>query len=911
MSKTVEISAPIHIKLFNNANKFLEEDWLLFENWIAEVKTLGVNSIVVPILWGMVEDEKHVGDSDEPKYNWTYYDRVFDILFNNKIKCTPEFVFHFSIDHQENYMKPIPAWIWGDLLNKNPELAKMSNLKFVSETGDKSFESLSIWIDDYSIPYYRELLNDFKLRYSDRAYMMDKVIISMGPKGELRYPSFDLHDWGAFPNRGTLQCYSDLAIDSYKTFCKNKYLEIEILNQHWKKEYRSFNDIEVSTPQNNFINEKNYSSDTIAIDFSEWYNESLLTHGTKMLTMMDEVFSDNGFKDVKIAFKVAGIHWMISDPVSPRLPEIVSGIIKSHKGISSLNHGEYKESFNKIIPEHLRHRIVIHYSGAEKVNRFDKEYSHGEDLSTWIRNACHDIDVECVAENSYPGGLYSHEGWNQIERNLFGNSGFDGLNIISLRHILNNNELGKQRFIKILNAVKNDKRIDQSQKKTFRVMNPLHLKVLSKKGLLEKDDLVIFDSHLKQIKDIGVSAVSVDVWWGLVMRENEDVYDWSYYRQIVELLKNNGLNWVPIFSFHQAGGNVNDDFSQMIPLWVWGSILNKHKEIDSIRDLQYISETGDSSTEYISLWADKYALPLYENFMNSFKEEFSDIAWMTEEINVSMGTAGELRYPSFNSHDWGDFPNRGTLQCYSQIAKKDFEKAMRKSYQSIDELNQSWKTNLNDFSEITPPQKTNYFFDNKDYIKSKYGRDFIFWYNDSLISHGKRILKLAFKVFDDNNFESTDIGFKIPGVHWKISDPNLPRVAEITAGLISSHTKLSSNNQDEYCEMLKRLVKESWKDRIVVHFTCLEMVNKDDEGYSRAEDLVKWMSEAAHKNGIRIMGENALAGEIYNKEGWDQMEKALEYETPYNGLTILRMGNLISGNEYGIQRYKELINKFS
>ena len=884
MNKIIEISAPIHIKLFNNPNKLMDEDWLLFENWVSEVKEMGVHSVVVPILWGMVEGEVNVNKSDTIEYNWSYYDKIFDILFNNKIKCTPEFVFHFIQDQQESFMQPLPDWIWGDLLYSDNNLNTLSDLKFVSETGEKSFEYLSIWIDEHVFPYYRNLLEDFKNRYRDLAYMINKVIISSGPNGELRYPAFDNHDWGGYPNRGTLQCYSKPANKSFKTFCENKYLEIELINQHWDKNFRTFDEVSVPGPDDKLIENKNYTN-VYGKDFSEWYNESLINHGRNLLVLMDEVFSDCGFESTKIAFRIAGIHWMISDPEYPRLPEIISGIIKSHDEISSLNSGEYYDTISKIIPTKLRSRTIVH--------------------------ACHDLDVDCVAENVYPGGLYSHEGWNQIERNLFGRSGFDGINIKSLRHILNNNILGKQRFSKILEAVNNDEKIDQHAKKMFRVMNPLHVKVLNKKGILEKEDLMIFDSHLKQIKEIGVTAVSVDVWWGLVMKENEKVYDWSYYRQIVDLLKNNGLNWVPIFSFHQAGGNVNDDFSQMIPLWVWGSILSNNKEIDSISDLQYVSETGDTSMEYVSLWADKYTIPLYEDFMREFKSEFADIAWMTEEINISMGTAGELRYPSFNAHDWGDFPNRGTLQCYSPLAKADFRNNLKKTYQNIDALNSAWKSDYNSFSEIDPPKKVNKFFESKDYYKTKYGRDFIFWYNDSLLRHGRRIIKSAFNIFDDNGYEKTDIGFKIPGVHWKISDPNMPRVSEITAGLISSHSKLSAENNNEYSEMLSRIVKDEWKERLVVHFTCLEMKNKDDEGYSRAEDLVRWMAEASHDNGFRIMGENALSGEIYHKEGWDQIEKALDNEKTYYGLTILRMGNLVSGNEYGVQRYKDLISKYS
>lgn len=52
---------------------------------------------------------------------------------------------------------------------------------------------------------------------------------------------------------------------------------------------------------------------------------------------------------------------------------------------------------------------------------------------------------------------------------------------------------------------------------------------------------------------------------------------------------------------------------------------------------------------------------------------------MIAEINVSLGPAGELRYPSYNLHDWGNYPNRGTLQCYSPLAEQDWRRYLVES----------------------------------------------------------------------------------------------------------------------------------------------------------------------------------------------------------------------------------------
>jgi hypothetical protein len=113
------------------------------------------------------------------------------------------------------------------------------------------------------------------------------------------------------------------------------------------------------------------------------------------------------------------------------------------------------------------------------------------------------------------------------------------------------------------------------------------------------------------------------------------------------------------------------------------------------------------------------------------------------------------------------------------------------------------------------------------------------------VAHGRRIVEMSVGLFDDPVWRSIPIGIKVPGIHWEISDPQSPRVAEITAGLIKPHPTLGPHNQREYVQLLDQLVPSEYRSRIVLHFTCLEMINKDYEGYSRAADLVGWFAYAS------------------------------------------------------------------
>ena len=55
--------------------------------------------------------------------------------------------------------------------------------------------------------------------------------------------------------------------------------------------------------------------------------------------------------------------------------------------------------------------------------------------------------------------------------------------------------------------------------------------------------------------------------WGAVERQPQR-YDWSGYRQVLELVKGLGLKLQAVMSFHACGGNVGDSALVPLPAWV-------------------------------------------------------------------------------------------------------------------------------------------------------------------------------------------------------------------------------------------------------------------------------------------------------------------------------------------------------
>lgn len=417
-----------------------------------------------------------------------------------------------------------------------------------------------------------------------------------------------------------------------------------------------------------------------------------------------------------------------------------------------------------------------------------------------------------------------------------------------------------------------------------------------------------FENHLSIAKSIGVTGVSVDVWWGQVEGAGDQQFDWSYYDTIFSKIENAGLKIIPIMSFHQCGGNVGDTCDIPIPGWIWNHYQGQGV---SASDMKYKSEFGNEASETVSLWQDDLVLSEYREFMEAFEAHFASKAGSMDELNISMGSAGELRYPSYNSHDNGltGYPTRGGFQAYSEPAKTDFRDWAVNKYGSLNGVSSAWGINLSNVNSINPPSNGGSFINNGDHFNTQYGRDFIRWYHDALMEHGYRMMDNALLAFD-GAFADVELGFKIPGIHWKMAaSDNTKRSAEIAAGLIPSDIDLNSASTGfGYQDIVG--VAAAYNDEprgVVLHFTALEMNDDPGNGESLAQSLVFWVANEAAAQGVVIKGENALAGGVTWEGGWDNIENAFNYAS-YSGMTVLRVNQVVGG--VGRNRYERFIDNY-
>lgn len=427
-----------------------------------------------------------------------------------------------------------------------------------------------------------------------------------------------------------------------------------------------------------------------------------------------------------------------------------------------------------------------------------------------------------------------------------------------------------------------------------------------------------FKSQLQEFKKRGVTAISTDVWWGVVEPEDQK-FDFTYYDKLSDEIIHAGLKWMPILSTHQCGGNVGDECSIPLPSWIWKKYIGLDSRIKNENSLKYKSEQGHFSSEVISAWGSEIILSDYINLYEAFKNHFQNKMNSIIEINISLGPAGELRYPSYNSHDQGSgYPSRGSLQAYSDLAVDQFRKFIQTKYKNnLALLNQAWGTfntivntnNITDWTQIYPPtdflaQPPELFFKNNQHF-SKYGSDFFEWYHFSLTQHAKLILTVAHQVF-----KNSEIGAKVPGIHWRMASD---RLAELAAGLINTNDQMAFLLTEDH-KSPRRLgydnIFQVFSDqKTILHFTCLEMENFENQynkADSLAETLVYLVGSESQKWNILLKGENALSDSLSREVAWNQLRKALTYSS-YQGLTLLRMNSF---NSYSYDQLQNLINVF-
>jgi len=330
-------------------------------------------------------------------------------------------------------------------------------------------------------------------------------------------------------------------------------------------------------------------------------------------------------------------------------------------------------------------------------------------------------------------------------------------------------------------------------------------------------------------------------------------------------------------------------FMAMMRSWIRGEYTSEQPGRSQI-DLMYKSEQDNFNGETVAIWKDDWVIPKYQRFMQDFQAHFVAKKAIIDEISIGTGPAGELRYPSYNSHDSGSgWPNRGFLQAYSDPARADFRAWVLANYGNLAGVNRAWSTSLESADEIGPPDdgtaadgRASTFVQLDDFRGIPYGKDFIDWYNGALVEHGRRMLETANESFG-GAFATIPLGIKIPGIHWQMAaTASHPRIAEIAAGQIRTSVDYTGATSGHGYGATVAMVHRFHNVRAVnLHFTALEMDNCEDTGTcqidaSQAKALVFWVAQAADANQVTNQGRECAGGRGHQRPRLGQHRKRLQ-----------------------------------
>ncbi|KAI3863062.1 hypothetical protein MKW98_015520 [Papaver atlanticum] len=405
------------------------------------------------------------------------------------------------------------------------------------------------------------------------------------------------------------------------------------------------------------------------------------------------------------------------------------------------------------------------------------------------------------------------------------------------------------------------------------------------------------EKQLKQLREAEVDGVMVDVWWGIVEANGPKVYDWGAYKSLFELVKRCGLKLQAIMSFHRCGGNVGDSVTIPLPKWIL--------EIgESNPDIFYTDQSGNRDTEYLTLGVDnlplfggRTAIEIYTDYMKSFRENMSDLleAELLSDVEVGLGPAGELRYPSYQENLGWKFPGIGEFQCYDKYLKAEFKEAATLAGHP------EWELPDDGGKYNDKPGDTGFFRPKGSYQNEK-GKFFLTWYSNKLLSHGDQILDEANQVFLGCKVK---LAAKVSGIHWWYKDES--HATELTSGYYNL------NDREGY-RPIARILSRHYA---ILNFTCLEMRNSEQSRAAKCApaDLVQQVLSAGWRENIEVAGENALPR--YDKTAYNQMLKNArpngvnrdgQPKLRMSGITYLRLSDKLLQQE-NFKIFKKIVKK--
>ncbi|XP_020239550.1 beta-amylase 1, chloroplastic isoform X2 [Cajanus cajan] len=367
------------------------------------------------------------------------------------------------------------------------------------------------------------------------------------------------------------------------------------------------------------------------------------------------------------------------------------------------------------------------------------------------------------------------------------------------------------------------------------------VKSVGPEGRVARPKTIMFS--LKALASAGVEGVVIEIWWGLVEKNEPRAYDWRGYEELFMMACKCGLKVRVVLAFHQHGTGPDDPNWIPLPLWVLDEI---QKDVE----LAYCDRFGRRNIEYISLGCDilpvlrgRSPVQVYADFMRDFRDSFRNLfGVIITGVQIGMGPGGELRYPSFSSQEpilaWSR--ELGEFQCYDKYMLASLNASAR----NIGKREWGNGGPVGAGSLMQNPEHTDFFKNDGGSWNTPYGKFFLEWYSDMLLLHGERICREAEAIFRGIEVH---ISAKLAAIHWHYILQSHP--SELTAGYYNTF------NRDGYLPFARLFSKYGFS----MCCSCFEMqdeVMKKINPDSSPEGFLRQLLLAARLCDISLEGQN-------------------------------------------------------
>ncbi|KAJ8767545.1 hypothetical protein K2173_017614 [Erythroxylum novogranatense] len=357
------------------------------------LKLLGVEGVELPVWWGIAEKEC------KGKYEWSGYLAIAEMVQSVGLKLHVSLCFHAS----EQPRIPLPEWV-----SRIGE--SHASIYYADRSGNHFNGCLSLAVDELPVldgrtpvQVYQDFCESFKSSFSHlMGSTITGVTMSLGPDGELRYPSHHLLSKNSIiPGVGEFQCYDKNMINLLKQHAESTGNPLWGLGgPHDAPNYDQF------PHSNNFFKDECGSWESSYGDFFlSWYSSQLLSHGDRMLSVASAAFS---CPTVSAYGKVPLVHsWYRT---RSHASELTAGFYNTanRDGYEAVAKVFARNSSNMILP------------GMDLSDEHQAHESHSspESLLAQIRLACRKYGVDVSGQNSSISK--GPHGFEQIKKNMRG-----------------------------------------------------------------------------------------------------------------------------------------------------------------------------------------------------------------------------------------------------------------------------------------------------------------------------------------------------------------------------------------------------------------------------------------------------------------------------------------------------------